>query len=84
MFADHGVRVVAADLDPQANLTAAFLDEEHVEPLWSDDGATPTVYGAIRPLLRGIGDVQPAHVEEIDDAIGLVVGTWRCPASRTS
>ena len=27
MYADLGVRVVAADLDPQANLTAAFIDE---------------------------------------------------------
>ena len=28
MLADRGYRVVAADLDPQANLTAAFLDDE--------------------------------------------------------
>ena len=26
MFADHGIPVLAADLDPQANLTAMFLD----------------------------------------------------------
>ena len=28
MYADLGVSVVAADLDPQANLTAMFLSEE--------------------------------------------------------
>jgi len=27
MFADRGLRIIAADLDPQSNLTAAFLDE---------------------------------------------------------
>ncbi len=31
MYADMGRTVVAVDLDPQANLTAAFLDEESVE-----------------------------------------------------
>jgi len=36
MLADRGVRVVAADLDPQANLTAAFLDEDRLEQLWPD------------------------------------------------
>ena len=33
MLADRGHRVVAADLDPQANLTAAFLDDEEIEQL---------------------------------------------------
>jgi cellulose biosynthesis protein BcsQ len=33
MFADRGLRVLAADLDPQANLSAAFLDEERLEAL---------------------------------------------------
>lgn len=35
MLADLGYRVVAADLDPQANFTAAFLDDEEIEQLWS-------------------------------------------------
>jgi cellulose biosynthesis protein BcsQ len=33
MFSSLGKRVVAVDLDPQANLTAAFLDEETIEDL---------------------------------------------------
>ena len=33
MYADLGRTVVAVDLDPQANLTAAFLDEERIEAL---------------------------------------------------
>ncbi|MGH3765801.1 MAG: ParA family protein [Pseudonocardiaceae bacterium] len=35
MLADLGYRVVAADLDPQANLTAAFRYEDEVEVLRS-------------------------------------------------
>ncbi|MDY6994738.1 MAG: ParA family protein, partial [Pseudomonadota bacterium] len=31
MYHDLGLRVVAVDFDPQANLTAAFLNEERVE-----------------------------------------------------
>ncbi len=30
MFADLGKQVLAADLDPQANLSAAFLDEDRL------------------------------------------------------
>ena len=30
MFADRGMRVIAADLDPQCNLTAAFLDDDRL------------------------------------------------------
>ena len=31
MYADQGISVLAADLDPQANLTAAFLEEDRLE-----------------------------------------------------
>jgi len=37
MFADHGVKTIVVDLDPQANLTAMFLDAERLEALWPDD-----------------------------------------------
>jgi cellulose biosynthesis protein BcsQ len=76
MFADLGKKVLAADLDPQANLTAAFIEEERLEELWPDDGPhRDTVYGAIEPLLRGIGDVvdQP-HLEPVTDGVCLLVG----------
>ena len=33
MYQELGLGVVALDLDPQANLTAAFLKEEHLEEL---------------------------------------------------
>jgi len=34
MFSDLRVKVLAVDLDPQANLTAAFFDEDTLESLW--------------------------------------------------
>lgn len=43
MLAEMGVDVVAADLDPQANLTSAFLDEEALDRLWDDSNSDPPV-----------------------------------------
>jgi cellulose biosynthesis protein BcsQ len=74
MFADMGTRVVAADLDPQANLTSAFLDDERIESLWSDDGGARTVYQCLQPLKRGIGDIGAPVLESIDDLLALLVG----------
>ena len=37
MLQRQGVRVLAVDLDPQSNLTAAILDEEELEQLWGKD-----------------------------------------------
>ena len=65
MYADLGVRVVAADLDPQANLTAAFLDEDRLEELWPDGDHPKTIYGCIRPLLKGTGDIADPHIENV-------------------
>jgi len=62
MYKDLGLRVVAADLDPQANLTAAFLDEDRLEQLWPDGNHHPdTVFGCVQPLIRAIGDIADPH-----------------------
>lgn len=74
MFADHGVKTLAVDLDPQANLTAMFLDEDRLEELWPDDEHPDTVYGAIRPILRGIGDIASPTVEMVTTNLGLIPG----------
>lgn len=73
MFAEHGVNVVAIDLDPQANLSSMFVDEDRMESLW-DHSDGETVYNAIEPLLEGTGDVDVPHVEEITSRLGLVAG----------
>ncbi len=74
MFADHGIKTLAVDLDPQANLTAMFLDEDRLEQLWPDDEHPDTVYGAIRPILRGTGDIAQPSVEMITETLGLIPG----------
>ena len=74
MYADLGLPVIAADLDPQANLTAMFLEEERMEELWPDDRHRNTIFGALQPLLEGTGDIADPHVEEVDANIGLLVG----------
>lgn len=73
MFADHGHRVLAADLDPQANLSTMFLDEQRLETFWPEGDSRHTVLGAIRPLLEGEGSIETPFVEE-NDNIGLLVG----------
>jgi len=81
MYADLGLSVVAADLDPQANLTAMFLGEDRLEDLWPDGEHPDTVFGAVRPLLEGTGDIATPHVEEIGDNLGLLVGDLNLSAS---
>ena len=73
MFAERGIPVVAVDLDPQANLSAMFVDDDRLETLWGSSDHE-TVYQAIEPLLEGTGDVTTAHVEKISNLLGLVVG----------
>lgn len=60
MLTEIGYRVVAADLDPQANLTSAFLEEEQVEKLWS--AQRRTVWGAIMLFQEGVGPIVDAVV----------------------
>lgn len=74
MFADRGLRVIAADLDPQSNLTAAFLNEERLEQVMPNDGHPQTVFGAIQPLKQGTGDIAEPHVELISNGLGLILG----------
>ena len=74
MYATLDINVLAADLDPQANLTSMFLDYQELEPLWSEDGQRGTVYGALRPLIDGNGDIAEPHIVEPEPGLGLVAG----------
>jgi chromosome partitioning protein len=73
MLSDLGIRVVSIDLDAQANLTAAYLDEERLEQLWTTDNAAPTIYRSIEPLTR-VGDILDPDVESINRNLYLVPG----------
>ena len=74
MYDELDYNVLVADLDPQANLTSMFLDDDDLEELWTRDGAGGTIYSALRPLLEGTGDVTMPHVVEPEIGIGLVAG----------
>jgi chromosome partitioning protein len=74
-LADLGFTVLAADLDPQANLTGAFLDEDQLEDIWPDPPASPrTVFGSLRPLIKGIGDINDADLSPISSRLTLLPG----------
>jgi cellulose biosynthesis protein BcsQ len=75
MYADQRRRVLVADLDPQANLTAAFLEDDRLEQLWPEGPHPLTIFGDVEPLLRGIGDVvERPHVEGVSGGLGLIPG----------
>jgi chromosome partitioning protein len=73
MLSELGARVIAADLDPQANLTSMFLSEDRLEEIW-ELSPRPTIHGAVSPQFRGVGDIRPPFIENVSDRIGLVVG----------
>ena len=75
MAADLGVKVLAVDLDPQANLTAACIDADRVEKLWEEP--RQTIFGAISPLLSGTGDVQHVETQQVSSNLSLLAGDLR-------
>jgi cellulose biosynthesis protein BcsQ len=66
-------RVLVVDLDPQANLTAAFLDEDQLESLWEGSTGPSTIYRAVEPLAE-MGDLQEPHPWNIAPGLHLVPG----------
>lgn len=74
MFSDLGVTVLAADLDPQANLTAMCLDEETQEVLWEEELHDLTIYNSIEPLIRGTGDIKEPSALAVGENLRLIAG----------
>jgi chromosome partitioning protein len=73
MLRDLGHSVLAADLDPQSNLSSAFISEDQLENLWNDEKST--IFNAIQPLSRGKGDILSIpHIETIEENLSLLVG----------
>lgn len=80
MLARLDVRVVALDLDPQANLTGAFLDEDQLDALWEGDRHTTvgspggTIASCLRPALR-MGDLAQPRLLPVDAQLALLPGS---------
>lgn len=76
MLSEMGKRVVAIDLDPQANLTSAFLSEDDLEVLWDPDDTSQrnsTIYQCVRPLTE-VGDILAPQTQRISPRLHLVPG----------
>jgi len=73
MFAEQGLRVMAVDLDPQANLTAAFLDDEQLADLWTDSAGASTIFRSVKPLLD-VGDFAPVDYQRVNQRLALIPG----------
>lgn len=76
MFSEMGKQVVAIDLDPQANLTSAFLPEDQLEALWDTDNGShgsDTIYQCLRPLTE-VGDIRTPVTKQITPRLHLVPG----------
>ena len=68
--------VLAVDLDPQANLTAAFLEVEELEKLWeprADEEVGRTIFQCVEPLTQ-VGDIREPRLHRIDDYLHLLPG----------
>jgi len=73
MYASFRKRVVLADLDPQANLTAACLDEDQIEAIWNSPLAGATIYQCVKPL-TGVGDIAGPMLQNIATDLYLLPG----------
>lgn len=76
MMSEMGKRVVAIDLDPQANLTSAFLTEDDLESLWDvppAQGQNGTIFQCLRPLTE-TGDILAPQTQRIATGLYLVPG----------
>lgn len=75
MLSKTGHSVMVVDLDPQANLTAAFLPEQTLEKLWDvpaqDRGKT--IYQCVERL-AGVGDIRDPVLFRIENELFFLAG----------
>jgi chromosome partitioning protein len=71
MMTELDYTVVAVDLDPQANLSSMFLSET---TLYEKIEANQSIIEALKPLVKGIGDLNEPHLEQINPRLNLLVG----------
>ncbi len=76
MLPEIGHTVLVCDLDPQANLTAAFLDEDRLDHLWNrekNDDHGATIFECVKPLME-VGDVLPPRLQKVSPGLSLLPG----------
>ncbi len=77
MMSEIGYQVLACDLDPQANLTSMFLDEDRLEAIYVDGDGTPssssTIFRCVKPLTE-VADLQLPKLQKITPTLHLIPG----------
>jgi chromosome partitioning protein len=73
MFSELGMRVLAVDLDPQANLTAAFMNEDDLADIWETRSSVATIFDSVKKLLD-VGDFEPVAYQNISSNLALIPG----------
>ena len=71
MLKELGNKVLSVDLDPQANLTDMFINEDEIETIMEKN---ESIYSALEPLMKGTGDIKPAVIFKADEDLGLLPG----------
>lgn len=75
MLSELDRTVLVVDLDPQANLTAAFLDEDALAELWDGQASSSggTIHQCVAPLAQ-VGDVRDPELRRPSDRLYLLPG----------
>jgi len=73
MFAELEKRVIVVDLDPQANLTAAFWYDEKIETLWLEQARGSSIYQSLKPLTEN-GELVEPELHQIAEDLYLIPG----------
>ena len=73
MYADLGKRVLLADLDPQSNLTAMCFKDDVIERIYESE-RPDTVYTAVEPVKRGVGDLRFFEPAVVTERVSIVPG----------
>ena len=76
IMSEMGRSVLACDLDPQANLTNVFLQDEESEALYAEkaDSEPTTVFRCLRSLTEGTGDFKSPMLHQVNDKLSLLPG----------
>lgn len=77
MFPRIGYPTLAVDLDPQANLTSAFFDDEILSERLENPKSGETIYSCIEPLMEGTGDIAEPQPIEVTDGVFILSGDLR-------
>jgi len=72
MFSHLEKKILIADMDPQANLTAAFLSEDEIYSIWNETCGS-TIYQCLKPL-TGVGDLLEPNLQTISNNFYLLPG----------